>query len=356
MYFGNIKIKEQFLGDTPIKSIWLGTSQVWSAEYTYEISNIQMKYSSGSMLLCNGANSAYITCTLKTYDRTKTLIRTETDVKMNVECAYPTLFDYMVVDGVNLIKFNLAKYGTSDMSYFSGNNLSVQLKPYINGLTGSSVNITIEKNVPITTTYSGQINSAYSGIYKVIPSYATSVYLTLRCYERITTTYKSGKTGVVDETRTGVVINENTKTVVGSNSYSVSAPINANQNSYPVLHCFRISEDSDAEQYLHNDYYLYLMQKSNVNRTENICLFYGSQEVGEDYNIQSSSDIILMNDAHKDGITYSFNSSNQSLTFEVVDGVIFIEGVTSSDEEWVTIEVEDEDGNCEEITFNIIGV
>lgn len=354
MFLGNINIKEQFLGDTPIKSIWLGTTQVWSGEYTYEISNVALKYSSGDMLLCNGSNYAYISCTLKTYDRTGTVVKTRTDMKMNIGCDYASLAEYMDIDGINRIWFNLDKYGTTDMSYFSS-NLTIPLKPSINDLTGSTLNIIIEKNVPVSAKYSGQINNAECGIYKVIPSYVTSISINLNCYERTTTTYKSGKTGWEDEVCSASVINENTKTVVGTSTYSVSAPITANSNPYPILHCFRISEDADVTQYLQNDYYLYLMQRSNVNRSNKLALFHNSTEVYEDYYIEQSTDVILMNDAHKDGYSYSMTSDSQTLTFYEKNGVLFIEGVTSSTDNWVTIEVEYEEGKFEEITFNILG-
>ena len=78
MNLGTNPITELFLGGSPIKSIWLGTTKVWEHTYDYNIKNIKLVYSDGGTYLkCDASNYAYISCTL-TKKKGNSTVSTET--------------------------------------------------------------------------------------------------------------------------------------------------------------------------------------------------------------------------------------------------------------------------------------
>lgn len=354
MFIGNTQIKEQFFGDTPIKSIWLGNIQVWNNTYSYSISDIKITYSEGEKIYCNGSNYAVITCTLKTYNGS-TLVKTETNKPMNFTFNYPNVGSYCTVNDNMKISFNLNDYGTTDLTYHS-DPITTTITPFINGITGNVIQLAIEPNMLVDKQFMGNTNYGYNYIGSTIPNYSTSIYLKLECKEVEKCIYKSGQYTLSEKAAIGYVIDEINKTYIGSNTYGLSVSVQANNNNFPVLYCYRITEHGDLDMYSPNDYYYYIMQHSNVNRNNKLSLYLDRQPITEDYYIETSTDIILMNDAHKDGYEYTMWSSNQSLRLSQENGVIFIEGISSSCEDWVMVEVDDGDGNCEEITFNILGI
>lgn len=348
MYFGTTNIKEQFLGNTPIKSVWLGPTKIWSTEYTYAIENVKLNYSSGDKILCNGSNYGYITCTLKKYIGDE-LKETLTNRRMDFEWNSPSIGAYFKKNSDGSFTFNVSEYGTYDMSFHS-DPFTTSLIPYMNGLSGSTIYISAEPNAE---TYSS--NNGYeitcSRPVDILSAYSTSFTILANCKEKIICYYKSGKSAEKKVDKTFYVYNP--KVTTGPYLYSgttyITAYISANNNAYPVIHSYRIGhigvtqDDIDNNQTppisLSNyDYYLYVAQKSKTTYESGTtqALYYGSKKMGDDYYIETSTDVMIVNDVHSDNIVYEFET-NGNIKVEQRYGIIYITGVDSNTDCYLNI-------------------
>lgn len=388
MYLGNSQINEQFLGDTPINSIWLGQTEIWHNNYTYEISDVKINYSSGDKVLCDGSNYVYPTCTLKTYqinsDNTKTLVRTQTNRKMNSTFKYASLGRYFTVDGEGKIAFDLADYGTEDMSYQS-NPFTTSIQPYLNGQTGDSLYFSAEPNVLTSSTPTGY--SISTSTVNPINAGTTTVYITVYSYQLFRYYYSSGKQNNGKQSINFYIYDRDTTTgpfiASGVSETQKTLTVTKNTNKYPVLHQYRIGYISVSQDDLDNleaagqpapssvskdDYYLNFMQYSNTSYTEKEtqAIYYGSTKLTDGCTINASQNIILMNDAKKahSDLVYQFKSSS-GLTVTESKGLIHVKGITPATNGWVSITtyksvgkeewwMEDPEPEKTTITFNII--
>lgn len=349
MYFGTTNIKEQFFGDTPIKSVWLGTTQVWSAPYTYQISDVSFVYSTDDgKILCDGSNYGYASCTLKTYSGS-TLVKTETNKRMNVAFNYSTIGEYFTVDDTNKIWFNMDDYGTRDMSTHN-DPLTTSLTPYINGLTGDTLYLYLQPNLLTGTTNLGyDITNTLNRDFLLY----NQISLTLRnkSVHTVKNSYKSGKSATVSTGITEYIYSASTNTQLASITYnsSTSFAYEVNNTGKPILYSYRATYSS-AGTYTSSDEYIYIMQASST-RASTMQLYWNDTLLGDDYTIQQSTDVILMNDSHTADTTYDFDTDDQALIITQKGGVIYIDGVTSSTDCYVDIIANETDI----ITINILG-
>lgn len=384
MYFGTTEINEQFLGDTPIKSIWLGPVQVWTAPYTYTISNVQLKYSDGGTYLkCDGSNYAYADCVLRTYSGTT--VKTMVSRNMNISWTYSTVGSYFKVTEDGKIYFDVNKMGTTDMSHHS-NPFTTSFSTNLNGLSGGTLYLSAEPNVE---TYSSSIGyDIHANSVDGINNTTSSFYTTVFCEEIYRVYFKSGKQSKKTVDRNWYLYDAAITTgpfiASGTTEQRVTINCGTNTNTYPVVRHYRIGyigvtqEDVDTEQDPPSslspyDYYLDVAHFSPNSYTtgQTQALFYGATKLIEDYTIQSSEDIILVNDAekiHKGKIIYEFSKSDATLTITQKNGLIYIKGIDSATDAWVTVttylpvEKEEEwwmDDPVPEkttLTFNIFGV
>lgn len=325
MTFGNYPITEQFFGNTPIKEVWLGNYKVWTYTYDYEISNVHLEYSDGAdRLWCDGTNYAIVVCTLT--KKKGTTISSTTTQRMTFTAS---LNQYLSVDDTGRISFNLKDYGTEDMSYHS-NPLTILITPSLYEIPSTyNLYLQLEPNKLLSHTSAGWDITGSTSL-PFLNYYNTSAFLTFSCHEVFYNTYLSEQTKYVKESRTGYIIDEKNHTLIGSGNTFYNVPVTRNNNSYPVLHQWRISQEGEPEQYLRDDFYYDIMQKSNVTRTTPLALYWGSYQVLEDFVIAECVDFILLNDAHKDGLHYEFECNDSSISIIEDRGIIYINGVTSS--------------------------
>lgn len=382
MYIGNTQMMELFVGDNPIKAIWLGTTKIWTYTYDYEISNVQLVYSDGGTYLkCNGSNYAYVQCTLT--KKKGTYIEGSWIRTMNINWTYSSVGSYFKVTEDGKIYFDVDKMGTTDMSHHS-NPFTTSFSTNLNGLSGGTLYLSAEPNVE---TYSTSIGydihaSSVDGINNTINSFYTYVY----CKEVYRTYFKSGKQGEKTADKNWYLYDAaiTTGPFITSGTTGQRATINCgtNTNTYPVVRHYRIGyigvtqEDVDTDQDPPSsvspyDYYLDVAHFSPNSYTtdQTQALFYGSTKLTEDYTIQSSEDIILVNDAekiHKGKIIYEFSKSDATLTITQKNGLIYITGVDSATDAWIQVTtylpVEKEEWWMDDpvpekttLTFNIFG-
>lgn len=350
MNLGTYPITELFLGGSPIKSIWLGTTQVWTYTYDYEISDINLVYSDGGTYLkCDASNYAYISCTLT--KKKGTYIESTETKKLDFDFSNDTIGNYFDKGEDGTIRFSLSKYGTQDMSYHS-NPFTVGLSPHFGDTHYSSVYLYAEPNVQ---TYSSSIGyNIYANDVK--PINATTSYFSVYgyCYEVLRTYFKSGKTGTTETAKTWYLYPSNITTgpykYSGSSDRRIMVECGTNPNTYPLIRSYRLgyigvtSEDIETDQDPPSsvspyDYYLDVLQKSTRSYSSAVTqsLFYGMTELTEDYTIYSSTDLIIGNDAHKDEIVYEFQCSDSSIDIEQKNGIIYVKGVTSATDCWFEV-------------------
>lgn len=350
MNLGTYPITELFLGGSPIKSIWLGTTQVWTYTYDYEISDINLVYSDGGTYLkCDASNYAYISCTLT--KKKGTYIESTETKKLDFDFSNDTIGNYFDKGEDGTIRFSLSKYGTQDMSYHS-NPFTVGLSPHFGDTHYSSVYLYAEPNVQ---TYSSSIGyNIYTNDVKPINATTSYFYVYGYCYEVLRTYFKSGKTGTTETAKTWYLYPSNITT--GPYMYSDSSgrrimvECGTNPNTYPLIRSYRLgyigvtSEDMSTDQDPPSsvspyDYYLDVLQKSTRSYSSAVTqsLFYGMTELTEDYTIYSSTDLIIGNDAHKDEIVYEFQCSDSSIDIEQKNGIIYVKGVTSATDCWFEV-------------------
>lgn len=325
MNFGNYNITEQFFGNTPIKEVWLGTTKVWGYTYDYEISDVHLEYTDDEdRLWCDGTNGAYVLCTLT--KKKGTYVESSQTARMDFTASLP---QYLSVSEDGRISFNLKDYGTTDMSYHS-NPFTITITPSLYGIASSyKLYLQLEPNLLVSHTSIGWNLSGYTS-NNYLSHYQTSCLFNFYCKEAFSDTYLSDMSEQVEESRTGYVMNEATHELIGSGTSYYSIPLSANTNDYPILHQWRVTSDNDPNQYLRDDFYYDIMQKSNVTRTTPLALYWGSYQVLEDFVIVECVDFILLNDAHKDGLHYEFECNDSSINIIEDRGIIYINGVTSS--------------------------
>lgn len=353
MNLGTYPITELFLGGSPIKSIWLGTTQVWTYTYDYEISDIKLVYSDGGTYLkCNASNYAYISCTLT--KKKGTYIESTETKKLDFDFSSDVIGKYFDKGEDGTIRFSLSKYGTEDMSYHS-NPFTVGLSPHFGDTHYSSVYLSAEPNVE---TYSTSIGyDIHANSVDGINNTTSSFYTTVFCEEIYRVYFKSGKQSKKTVDRNWYLYDAAITTgpfiASGTTEQRVTINCGTNTNTYPVVRHYRIGyigvtqEDVDTEQDPPSslspyDYYLDVAHFSPNSYTtgQTQALFYGSTKLTEDYTIQSSKDIILVNDAekiHKGKIIYEFSKSDATLTITQKNGLIYIKGIDSATDAWVTV-------------------
>ena len=350
MNLGTYPITELFLGGSPIKSIWLGATQVWTYTYDYEISDINLVYSDGGTYLkCDASNYAYISCTLT--KKKGTYIESTETKKLDFDFSNDTIGNYFDKGEDGTIRFSLSKYGTQDMSYHS-NPFTVGLSPHFGDTHYSSVYLYAEPNVQ---TYSSSMGyNIYTNDVK--PINATTSYFNVYgyCYEVLRTYFKSGKTGTTETAKTWYLYPSNITTgpymYSGSSGRRIMVECGTNPNTYPLIRSYRfgyigvtsddMSTDQDPPSSVSSyDYYLDVLQKSTRSYSSAVTqsLFYGMTELTDDYTIYSSTDLIIGNDAHKDEIVYEFQCSDSSINIEQKNGIIYVKGVTSATDCWFEV-------------------
>ena len=350
MNLGTNPITELFLGGSPIKSIWLGTTKVWEHTYDYEIKDIKLVYSDGGTYLkCDASNYAYISCTLTKKNGTS-IESTETK-KLDFDFTFAGLGDYFDKGEDGTIRFSLSKYGTKDMSYHS-NPFTVGLTPYFGDTQYSSVYFNAEPNVETSSSSIGY--KIYAKDIKPINATTSYFYLYGYCYEILRKNYKSGKTGATETEKNWYLYPSNIirgpYDYSGSTNQRVTVECGTNPNAYPLIRSYRLgyigvsSEDMSTNpnppSSLSNyDYYIDVLQKSTRSYSSAITqsLFYGMTELTDDYTIFSSTDLIIANDAHKDEIVYEFKCSDNTINIEQKNGIIYVKGLASTTDCWFEV-------------------
>lgn len=350
MYIGTTQILEQFVGDTPIKSIWLGATKVWEHTYDYAISNVKLVYSNGGTYLkCDGSNYACVQCTLT--KKIGTTIKDSSTKNMNITWNYPNVGAYFKVNDDGKIYFDVDELGTTDMSYLN-NPITTSISPYLNGISGETVYLKAEPNVETNSTYAGY--DIHANDVEPLKYYSTQFSSYITCYKVYKTYYKSGKQGERKQETNWYLYNAAVSTgpFITSGSSGTRAYVNcpANTNTYPLIRHYRVGyigvtqEDVETDQtppysVSSYDYYLDVLQHSSNNYPEGTTqvLYYGSTKLTDDYTIQTSDDIIIANDAHNDSIVYEFDSSDTTLTITQKNGIIYIKGVDSNTDAWFEV-------------------
>lgn len=350
MNLGTYPITELFLGGSPIKSIWLGTTQVWTYTYDYEVSDIKLVYSDGGTYLkCDASNYAYIS--YKLTKKKGTYIESTETKKLDFDFSSDLIGNYFDKGEDGTIRFSLSKYGTEDLSIHS-NPFTVGLSPHFGDTYYSPVYMYAEPNVQ---TYSTSIGydihtSDYSFINATNTSFSTYCY----CFDVHRTYYKSGMTGKTNTAKTWYVYDASITTgpyiASGNSGQRLSISCGSNPNNYPLVRSYRIGyigvtqEDVDTDQTPPSsvspyDCYIDILHKSRktYSATTTQALFYGVSAMGEDYTIQSSTDIIVANDAHTNETVYDFSCSDSGIKITQKNGLIYINGVTSSTDCWFEV-------------------
>lgn len=350
MNLGTYQITEQFLGSSPIKSIWLGNTKIWTYTYDYEISDIKLVYSSGTYLKCDASNYAYITGTL-TKKKGTTIYSTQT-VKLDFDFSSDVIGDYFDKKEDGTIRFSLSKYGTEDMSYHN-NHLTVGLSPHFGDTHYSSVYLSAEPNVQ---TYSSSIGyNIYASDVSPLKSTTTSFSTICYCYDTHRTYFKSGMTGTTEIAKPWYAYDEDVTTGPyfdsGSTGRMLYITCGSNTNNYPIVRRYRIGwmavtqEDVDGQwqdppsSVSPFDYYIDVLHHSKNTYDADVtqAMYYGSTLMGDDYTIETSEDFIIANDAHTDKIKYEFRSSDNSIKIKQKNGLIYVSGVDTSTDCWFEV-------------------
>lgn len=336
MFLGNTELGGMFIGDTPIKSIWLGTTSVWTNQYTYEVRDVVIKYSSGTKVMSDRSNYAYVSCTLKTY-KNGTLVKTETNKPMSFTWTYPSVGAYCTVTPDSKIYFN-PEYQTSNMSNHS-DPLVTSLTAYLNGYNHTAqLYIYIEPNKLLTTTlrgYTSEINADTN----ILEASDTRLIMFPHFYENNYCTYTSGKNNIV-KTEVTCYYFDADDNYLGECGSSIYKTISSNTNQYPILHQYRFSRSSTTKQ--SDDVVFSRMQRSKKKYDKNriLALYdkYGNEIVeGGSVKSEDINDVYLMNDVHKDGVTYHAITEASELEVYEQHGVLTITNIDSSTADYVTI-------------------
>ena len=349
MNLGTYPITELFLGGSPIKSIWLGTTKVWEYTYDYDIKDIKLVYSDGGTYLkCDASNYAYISCTL-TKKKGTSIESTETK-KLDFDFTFVGLGNFFDKGEDGTVRFSLSKYGTKDMSQYS-NPFTVGLIPHFGDTQYSTVYFAAEPNV-ITSSASTGYN-IYAKDIKPINATASYFYFYGYCYNVSRVNYKSGKSGTTETAKNWYLypasVISGPYEYSGSTNQSVVVECGTNPNAYPLIRSYRLgyvgitSEDISAGQKPSSlsryDYYFDVLQKSTRSYSSAVTqsLFYGMTELYNEYTFFSSTDLIIANDAHKDEIVYEFKCSDRTIDIEQKNGIIYVKGVTSATDCWFEV-------------------
>lgn len=352
MKIGNTPIYEQFIGDTPIKNIWLGNTNVWTHRYDYELRNVELRYSDGGTYVkCDGSNYAYIFCTL-----VKKIGGEEEGsyIKyMNVEYTFSNTGKYLTNDGTNRFYFNIDEFGTEDMSVFD-NFLYIGAIPYIYGISSSTLNILLEPNIIERIEFDGYKNDCWTiGSDGYISAYATQFTVYYTSDELEINYYKSGLNKEVSTPITSFLYDEN-RNLLASGSSDTNLyvqTITENNNNYPILFSYIVSHSRYSTGY---DVEYEIFQKTKNSYDTPLALFDYQTRCYDDYYAYGSSYIKLVNDAHTPETQYSYTCTTQELTITFNNGIITIDGITSSmtDAQIIDITATLEDKQ-ETITINV---
>lgn len=347
MYFGNTQITEMYLGTSPISEVWLGTTKVWNQGVvtTYEVVDPTLYYSSGTYLKSDASNYAYVLCTLKIYENGK-LKETLNTYRMNVAAEGVTSAYLTYTD--NLLKFNIAQYGTTDMS-FQNNPMSIAIIPSAYGVTGATQYLKVEPNTIVSKElYDYLCSSELSTPF--LTSTQTSFTITNKNVGYYTTKYTSGKEVNSTEQLPGYLfqVNQNTgtNTLLDTTSYGGTFTVNVgstNTSSYPKIFLYRLSHNNSVSYY---DDFIYIMQKS-ANNTSGLQVYYGTQKVNG-WDIECSSNFYLANNGHTANTTYTITTTDPYIYVTERNGVFFVEASSS---ESGNVVIKDNSGNS--CTFSI---
>lgn len=332
MYFGKSSLGGAFIGNAPIKTIYLGNTVAWSNPYTYAISDVKIAYSSGSKVLTDRSNYGYVSCTLKTY-KNGSLVKTEQNKRMSFNwtaLVEGSTAQYCEVTNDGKIYFN-KNWQTTDMKYHS-DPMTLSLKAYLNGYEHTNtLYIQVQPNYLVSSTVQGYSTSILPNV-NILPYKQNYLYVYTDFYENVFCSYNSGKSGI-EQNRLSVYYFDNNNEHLGTCTSGIQLYIGTNNNDYPIVHQYRFSHSLSA--YTAEDIYMYMMQRRNHIYTEDeiLCLYDtdGNQlQYGDTVKSNDLNDIILLNDAHKDGTYYEFDTDNSTISVREENGVIIISNVTSS--------------------------
>lgn len=355
MKIGNTPIYEQFFGKTPIKNIWLGNTKVWAHTYDYEISNINLVYSDGGTYLkCDGSNKMYVSCSLT--KKKDTYIEGIYTKYMDITFTSDTMAKFCVSNGTNEYQFNVDEFGTEDMSYLS-NPFTISITPSLYGITGDTLYPQIEPVLVESIQFLRQESNAaeYSNL-KYLPYYTTSFNLTYYSNKVETYYYTSNQNKDVYTTVNSYLFDgERTLLASGSSTSNLyTQDVEQNLGEYPILYSYVVSHLSGGTV-ADTDYEYEIMQKTNKEYDCLLALYDYQTKCTDGYYGYGSSYLKLLNDAHTEDIHYSFSSSIQEFVITQNNGIITIDGITSSmtENEWVDITAWTVDGREETITIYV---
>lgn len=350
MYLGNSSLGGAFVGNAPIKTIYLGNTVAWSNPYTYAISDVKIAYSSGSKVLTDRSNYGYASCTLKTY-KNGSLVKTEQNKRMpfNWSSSSAGLTSrYCEVTDDGKIYFN-SEYQTENMSFHS-DPMTLSLQPYINGYEHANMlYISVQPNHIVSSVFQGY-TTTITPYYSVIPYHVENLYVYTDFYENIYNTYNSGKSNVT-QNRLSVYCFDNNDEHIGTCTNGLNLYVGKNNNDYPIVHQYRFSHS--LTNYQEDDIYMYNMQRRNhIYTTEEILCLYDTNgnelQYGDTVYSSGLNDIILLNDAHRYGANYEFDTDNSTISVREENGVIIISNVTSSLSHYLYITVNYADSSGDE--------
>lgn len=348
MYFGNSSLGGAFIGNAPIKTIYLGNTVAWSNPYTYAISDVKIAYSSGSKVLTDRSNYGYASCTLKTY-KNGSLVKTEQNKRMPFNWSSTSAgltSRYCEVTDDGKIYFN-PEYQTENMSFHS-DPMTLSLNPYLNGYEhANALFIQVQPNHLVSSTLQGYSTSILPN-FSVLSYNQEYLYVHTDFFENLSCTYNSGKRNIT-QNRLNVYYFDNNNEHLGTCTNGTQLYIGTNKKDYPIVHQYRFSHSLTS--YEQDDVYMYMMQRRNHRYTEDeiLCLYDtdGNQlQYGDTVKSNDLNDIILLNDAHKYGTYYEFDTDNSTISVREENGVIIISNVTSSLNNYlyITIYYTDEEG------------
>ena len=339
MNLGTNPITELFLGGSPIKSIWLGNTKVWSYTYDYQITNIKMVYSDGGTYLkCDASNYAYISCTL-TKKKGNSTVSTETK-KLDFDFSSALIGDYFDKTEDGTIRFSLSKYGTKDMSY-QNNPFTISLKPHFGDTYYSPVYLYAEPNVETSSSSAGY--KIYADNIKPITASMSFFNIYGYCYNILNKTYKSGKSGTTEVAKDWYLYKSDATTGTyecsGSTAQKGVVECGTNTNNYPIIRSYRLSYMGVSSTISFYDYYFDVLQKSTRLYSSAVTqsLFYGTTRMTNGFTIISSKNLTIANDAHKDETVYEFECNDSSLNIEQKNGIIYVKGLTSETDCWLKV-------------------
>lgn len=352
MKLDNTNITEVFLGDPPVKTIYLGDDLAWSHIYDYQISNIELLYSNGGTYVkCDGSNYMYIKCTLSKYKNSSLVSSSTKYMRANFML---NMGKYLTNDGTNRFYFNLKDYGTEDMSNIT-NPMTIGVEPYLYGISSTTLYMQLEPNVLEIVRNNGYKNDIKFYLADVfIQPYATQFSLDFSTYLLQINSYSSGLHKEVATTANSYLFDEDRSLITtGTREANNYVQPTTSNNPYPVLYTFIVSNSLTSTAY---DEEFNVFQKSNNTYGENeiLVLWDYHTRCFDDYYAYGSSCIKLVNDAHTSETTYDYTSTTKELTVTIQNGIIIIDGITSSMTDAQVIDITAKLGDRQKtITINV---